>query len=343
MRAANGIYPHTTRLFPKNHGADAYAITGFAARCDWVVLSDHRVPHVYLRRNRHTDHPRHIFLSLRAPFHAIRHFVESILPGLTSDFVLITGSEDITLPRQTDARWREFDAQEQAMFARILDHPNLLHWYTENLDAGGHPKRSPLPLGLVFPDGMPNGIALPESPPLASRPLRVFCSHRQREGSQWEVRRHVARLANGPWRDVCTVPGGELPEPVFMATVERHAFVICAEGGGLDPSPKAWTALLHGAIPIIRDTALVPAYAHLPVVVVADWTADAISSVKLARWRAEMLPWFDDAAGRREVLHRLSSDYWWRLVEAGRPVAQPGALARRMERHGSGGITETLA
>lgn len=341
-RAANSLRPHGTRLFPKNRGANTYAITGVAARCDWVVLSDHHPPHIHLHRNRDTAHPRHIFLSLRAPARAIRHFAEWVLPKLTSDFVLITGSEDVTLPLQTDARWQRFDPQEQAMLACILDHPNLVHWYAENLDADGHAKRSPLPLGLVFPEGMPDGIVLPKPPALATRPPRALCAHRNREGPQWQTRRDVTRLARGPWRDICTVPGGEMPEPAFMAEVERHGFVICTEGGGLDPSPKAWSALLHGAVPIIRDTPLAAAYAHLPVVVISDWTAEALSRGRLARWQDALRPWFDDPPYRREVLHRLSADYWWRIIAAGRPVAQPGGLARRAGA-ASGDIAETPA
>lgn len=335
--------PHSTRLFPKNRGADGYAVTGLAARCDWVVLSDARAPHVHLHRNRDTDRPRHIFLSFRAPFHAIRYFAQSILPALASDFVLITGSEDVTLPRQTDARWRRFDAEERAMLARILDHPRLVHWYAENLDEGGDAKRSPLPLGLVFPDGMPDELVLPAPPPLARRPLRVFCAHRHRDGPQWAPRRHITRLAEGPWQGFCTAPAHEMPEPAFMAQVERHAFVLCAEGGGLDPAPKAWSALLHGAIPIIRNTALMPAYAHLPVAVVEDWHADALSPARLTRWRDALLPWFDDTSMRREVLHRLSADYWWRIIAAGRPVALPEPVAQLADAPRSGRIVEARA
>lgn len=334
MRAGHAICPQATRLFPKNRGADGYAITGIAARCDWVVLSDHRAPHIHLHRTRDTDHPRHIFLSLRAPFHAIRHFAERILPRLTSDFVLITGSEDVTLPRQTDARWRPFDAEEQAMLDAILDHPNLQHWYAENLDEGGHPKRSPLPLGLVFPDGTPDALLPPDPPPLARRPLRVFCAHRHREGPQWGLRRHVTGLAEGPWRAFCTVPAREMPETAFMARIEDHAFVLCAEGGGLDPSPKAFSALLHGAIPIIRATPVAAAYAHLPVAVVEGWTAEALSPDRLARWRDALVPRFDAPSARREVLHRLSVDYWWGIIEAGRPVEAKA---------GSGRIAEAFA
>jgi len=325
--ATQTLLPHATRLFPKNRGADGYAVTGVAARCDWVLLSDHHAPQIHLHRNRATAHPRHIFLSLRAPFQAIRAFHDRILPGLSRDFVLITGSEDITLPRQTDARWRRFTDEEHAMMDAILAHPNLLHWYAENLDQGGHDKRSPLPLGLVFPGGMPDRLIQPAPPPLAQRPLHAFCAHRHREGPQWEARRRVSQLANGPWRAFCTQPASELSEPAFMEQVERHAFVLCVEGGGLDPSPKAFSALLHGAIPIIRDTALTPAYARFPVVVVKDWSAQALSPRLLRRWHNALLPWFDEPSMRREVLHRLSLDYWWRLIESGARLKRTGGMA----------------
>lgn len=132
-----------------------------------------------------------------------------------------------------------------------------------------------------------------------------------------------------------------MPEADFMAALEAHAFMLCVEGGGLDPSPKAWSALLHGAIPIIRDSPLVPAYARLPDVVVADWHEGALCPAKLARWHAALRPWFDDPDARREVLHRLSGDYWWRLIAAARPLEGSGALARLPVP--SGGIVEARA
>lgn len=105
-----------------------------------------------------------------------------------------------------------------------------------------------------------------------------------------------------------------------MAEIERHAFVLCVEGGGVDPAPKAWSVLLHGAIPIIRRTALAPAYAHLPVVMVDEWTTDRLTPERFVHWRDELVQWFDDPELRREVLYRLSSDYWWSLISAGKPM-----------------------
>lgn len=314
--------PLTTRLFPKAGGADRYRISGLAARCDWVVLSDTQPPCHSCVRNRLTDTPRHIFLSLRNPFHAIRHFAQDVLPGLTAPFILISGSEDATLPRQTDRRWRPFDAEERALIARILASPLLVRWFVENLDDPAVPKMVPLPLGRVFPEGqgavpLPEvGLALPE------RPLRVLCGHRLRPGPQWETRRHVTDLARGPWAEFTTLLQEDLSEPDFLAQVAGHSFVLCVEGGGVDPSPKAWQVLEQGAIPIIRSHSLAAAYARLPVVIVPDWAPGHITPAALALWRAQRAPQFAEGPARQKLLHRLSLDFWWGEILAAWEEAQ---------------------
>lgn len=305
-----GVALHSTRLFPKFRGADAYRLTGIAARSDWVVLSDTRPPHALLVRQA-PGAPRHVFLSLREPFLALRFFCETVLPQIEGRFVLVSGSEDATVPAQTDRRWRPFDAAERAMIAALLGDPRLICWFAENLDTP-HPRMRPLPVGMVWPDGPPDPPAPhPVPPPLRSRPLRVLCAHRIRDGAQWEPRRKVSALAAGPWAEVTTRPAGDLPEAGFLAAVEAHSFVLCVEGGGLDPSPKAWTALLHGAIPILRDSPVAAAYRALPVAVVPAWEAGALDPARLAAWKAELAPMFDTPAGRARLLERLGLDHWW--------------------------------
>ena len=49
----------------------------------------------------------------------------------------------------------------------------------------------------------------------------------------------------------------------YLALVASVPFVACVHGGGLDPSPKAWEALLVGTIPIIGINIL--QYAPLPL------------------------------------------------------------------------------
>src|SRR5690606_38296292 len=97
---SSGFEPMSTRLFPKNRGADAYVVNGIARRCDWVVLSDRQPPQASLVRQVETEAPRHVFVSLREPFQALAFFIERVLPMIRGPFVLVSGSEDASLPRQ---------------------------------------------------------------------------------------------------------------------------------------------------------------------------------------------------------------------------------------------------
>ncbi len=314
---AKPLTAHSVRLFPRNQGADKYQVSGAAARCDWVLLSDLKSPHVALRRNCNTQTPRHIFISMRSPFSALTHFEKEILPQLNAKFVLVSGSEDATIPHQTDKRWRRFNEGERATISRILEHPKMLHWFAENLDDDSDARFSPLPTGLVREDGRADAAFIaPLPPPLHERPLRIFCAHRLRAGPQWETRRNVSRFAQSEWAHWTTFADAALSEDEYFENVERHAFVLCVEGGGLDPSPKAWQAILHGAIPIIRRSPVSKAYEDLPVAIVDDWRADAINEEKLRAWLETHRAAFDVPSGRRQTLHRLSADYWWAKIEA---------------------------
>jgi len=312
------ITPLSTRLFPKDLGADRYVPTGIAKKCDWVVLSDHQTPETHLVRQT-SGAPRFIFVSLRVPRTGLKYFADEVLPQLRSPFVLISGSEDATLPRQIDVRQQPFRAQEQDSLARILDHPMLRHWFVENLDrADWSPKVSPLPVGMVYtnPAEADQPINVPTVDPLMTRPLKVLCGHRIREGDQWTVRREVTALARQDWAEFCTVIDTSIPEAEFTQLMQTHAFVLCVEGGGLDPSPKAWQSILNGAVPIIRRSAVSKAYDQLPVMIIEDWAADGLSVQKLVDARNRLLFDFDTISGRKQTLKRLDIDYWWQQITA---------------------------
>ncbi|MBV1863480.1 MAG: hypothetical protein KUG74_03505 [Rhodobacteraceae bacterium] len=306
----------STRLFPKNHGASAYQVSGIAARCDWVVLTDWHQPKTMLHQNVSTTQPQHIFLSLREPFTAIRYFVEQIIPGLSAPFVLVSGSEDVTVPHQIDQRWRPFNAQERSLIEYLLGHPLLLHWFAENLDDNSHPRMSPLPLGMVFTNNYVQELAVPEIRPLRDRQPRILCAHRARPGPQWDIRREVSRLARTEWKQWCTVLDEEVSEDTFLDLVQQHAFVLCVEGGGIDPSPKAWQTILYGAVPIIRATPLQAAYRQLPVALIPDWQSQHITKAKLDQWFNDPSLHQELNANRKKTLERLGIDYWWHQIAA---------------------------
>ncbi|MEB3255353.1 MAG: hypothetical protein VKJ05_03080 [Synechococcaceae cyanobacterium] len=310
-----GLTVLSTRLFPKYGGAEAYALSGIAARCDWVVLSDEQEPQVVLRRRVERQTPRHVFLSLRQPYAALAFFEAEVLPRIRGPFRLVSGSEDVTLPRQLDKRWRPFTPEERKRIVRILHDPRLTAWAAENLDAGIHPKLMPLPVGLTFPEGgAERPLPIPRIPPQGCRPLRLLCAHRVREGPQWEPRRQVLEMARRELAAWTTLLEEEVPERRFIQLLRQHAFVLCVAGGGLDPSPKAWLAMLHGTIPVVQSSALDGAYRDLPVAFVDEWSAEALQPQQLAAWQRSLIAAIDTPEGRRRTLERLSLEHWWERI-----------------------------
>lgn len=343
---------HSTRLFPKNQGAERYVPTGIAGRCDWVVLSDRQAPQTSLLQLK-PGPPQTVFLSLREPFAALEFFYTEVLPKIHGRFVLVSGSEDVTLPAQLDKRWRSFNARERELLERIRLDSRVVAWFAENLDTAAA-KMHALPTGVL-----PDGPALPqlypaERPPAhAARPTRVLCCHRVREGAQWQTRKNVSAYCRSDGADLCTVIEEEVSLEAYIQAQQQHAFVLCVEGGGLDPSPKAWTSMRHGAIPIIRRTAASQAYADLPVAFVDDWSTPFLNRDWLESERTRLAHCFDQPEGWKKLCNRLSLDFWWRRIScflqtrAPAPERVPGRLTPLfvigMHRSGTSLLTALLA
>ncbi len=303
---------HNTRLYPKNRGAAVYRLTGIAARCDWVLLTDSRgQPHL---RGELATQPRTVFVSLRSCNEALPYFRSEVLPRIKSRFVLISGSEDFTVPNQIDGRWRKNNSEEQQAIRGILGDDRLIHWFIENRDEV-LPKTSSLPVGYVFEEQSSNLVRIEESTTrLVDRPLAVLCAHRVREGVQWDIRRRVTALCRDRFRELSVVVEEELPSDDFLKVLRRFPFALCVHGGGLDPSPKAWMCIANGTIPIIKSSPLDDAYKQLPVAFVEEWNEECLTPSRLTTWIETLSPHYEDPELRRRVLDKLSLDYWWSKI-----------------------------
>lgn len=307
--------PLGTRLFPKFKTASAVKLSGLASRCDWAIVTDPRQPHFEVRRTNPTDAPRTIFLSMRHYPTALRHLAHRILPDLTAPFILISGSEDVTLPTQTDARWPAFDEEETKAISAILASPFLVKWFAENLSERTHPKLEPLPVGLVVPDARHGEtVTLPEQAPrLSERSSLLLCAHMVRDGDQWERRRRVSSIAQRRWSAFTTILDEPVTRDKFYGLLKRHAFVLCVEGGGLDPSPKAWEAIMHGAVPVIRRSCISPAYRDFECLEIDEWSPGALTREGLESCRSRLIAIGKDDF-RADKVDMLGLDYWWRLI-----------------------------
>jgi hypothetical protein len=244
---------------------------------------------------------------------ALTFFADNVLSTLAHPFVLIVGSEDVTFPNGTgDTR---FASLPQPAVQKILSSPLLIHTFVENLDTVDPARFTPIPLGVLPWDGvLPSYEEAMHMLAPALRGTRVFVCHRNhRDGSQWNDRKQVQTLAETQWSAFSFAPSS-LTFSQFNEALCKSAFTVCAHGGGFDPSPRAWQALLCGSIPIIKRSPVDGAYAGLPVVFVDEWTADCITVEKLDAWQRELEMRFTDSRERAAVLHQLSLDYWWAKV-----------------------------
>lgn len=220
---------------------------------------------------------------------------------------IVIAGDDRTFPRQTDLRFGPNSQKEVKKAFEIANLPNVVGLLVENLDMPLRNSR-PLPAG-IWPQGPLDHsfrrIDFEDFPKKEFEKL-VFCAHRLREGPQFDARRKVFELSDTEWRDFTTTITKPLRHSEFLNELRRHPFTLCVEGGGIDPSPKAFEALLNGSIPIVRNSSVSAAYKGLPVFFVDDWDGAAVNEKNLI----DFYRTFNKTEYWRMVRKKLSSSYW---------------------------------
>jgi len=96
---------------------------------------------------------------------------------------------------------------------------------------------------------------------------KIFCCWRARSGQResaldWVVNNELT----------CTWVYNEMDRDDFLTHVGGHRFTLCPVGGGYDPAPRCWEALMLGSVPImLKKVNTKELYSHLPVLFVDKW------------------------------------------------------------------------
>ena len=290
---------------------------GIAAACDWALM----VPCLYadLMIEPRTIYVHHVMLEV---------FIEQILKHMPvhTRFVLVTSGTDHTIPTASgDVRFypmRGFSnvsSERGGPHWQVLTHSvQLVHWFCENHDINDD-RVSTLPTGIVKSiEGM-SPVPFNSAPsPLRHRPLRFLVSHRTRSMTgQWGHRQNVTNMCLKLLLtdDLCLYPSTHLSvdhrksisQRVWIHLATSVPFVLCVHGGGLDPSPKAWEAIMLGTIPIIQHSTLDDAYEQLPVVFVRSWQVLFEGNLTAIKSRLQgiveaLSPYYDDPIFRGPVV-----------------------------------------
>ena len=229
---------------------------------------------------------------------------------------VVSGGADATFPYQWDRRHASRTEDEVERIGNSIRKAGCPRWYAENLTSYD-PIFSPLP-GGVSPSPWRGSVGFVRTRPRRdSSDKLALCAHREgagrRSGPQFDERRAVSELARGEWAEFTYLPQASVSLDHFRGLLRKHAFTLCVEGGGIDPSPKAFEALRQGSIPVIKESPTADAYRHFPVLVVPSWDADSLDRSRLVseeqRIRTEWAEWFD-------VLERMTFKYWVSLIQS---------------------------
>jgi hypothetical protein len=227
--------------------------------------------------------------------------------------VVVYAGDDPTFPRQIDARYPGESLEANTALIGRLRAGGASEVFVENLDTAGV-GASPLPAGILPTMGMGSVrlvVTRHSRRQDARRSMRVLSAARLREGVQWETRRRVAELAQRDWAAFCDHLDHEVDARRFRALLSTHAFILCPQGGGLDPSPKAWEALLAGCIPIMQRTPTSSGYSHLPVLFVDEWVPEALNEDLILEASRDLRAQLDD---RLRLLEQLSVQHFARRM-----------------------------
>ena len=291
-------------------------ITGLASKCDWFIIGSSLV------NLKETDNPRFIFISQR--FSSLKYFISKILSKINNSFILLLCDEDCTFPLKIgDKRIKMQHLFDQKDVDILLENKYLLHIFVENLDTI-HPKMSNIPLGMCYPlDGKEKIYGNPPKIDINKKEFiniyfdkkkkLCFCTHRTRwkkkeHREQMLDRHNVDILCQTKWKNFVRYYE-KLPNKEFVNRLKNSKFCLCVHGGGLDPCPRFFEAIIYGSIPVIKHSTLDPIFSNrFPVVYVDNWNEFLLKKLE------ELRGFYEDKENRKRMLYFLTMEYWWNII-----------------------------
>jgi hypothetical protein len=294
--------------------------------CDWYINEKSILKLV------DTKEPKTIFINSRTPKTLI-NFTNNVLPNLNHKFVIVVAGYDWTWPLGLldPDQYRYHRVPEwQDLKMKLIDNPNVVRIFVENLDMD-HPKLEPIPLGMCFArfDKYYHQILNGEIDiNYDDKDIECLSQHNihwkcNADFRNWYFKyaddrikfnellkkEPLNKLIKSVQHDIeQTMYGRGVDE--FKTNVLKSTFLICIHGGGLDPCPKVWEGILLGAIPIIKKSTVSPAFKDLPVVVVDEFDEKHLTQDNFDKWWDDLSPYYHNKDKRKEVLYKLSTEYW---------------------------------
>lgn len=284
-----------TRVYGWQHNK----MSGLSKQCDCVIFWGviYNVPKSDVKT---------VFVCTRTNTYCI-YKLGKLLDTLENKVNVVIAGEDWTFPNSIDSRHKPTNEKDRLYFQQIINHDKINKIFVENLDEDLGDKVISIPLGINSFECPVNLKYFLKFENLTKKPLLITDFNRKSRGHE---RYNVRKLCDTVWVHFFKKTREHTNESYLKLLSNSSAFTLCVHGGGLDPCPKLFDALLVGVIPIIRKTPQSSAFNSFPVVILDDWTPDAITEEKLKEWYDIYSPYFLQPELRNEVLKKLSLKYW---------------------------------
>lgn len=200
-------------------------------------------------------------------FPHLDHFVERILPYQEQPFIVISSDGDLTVPNDANP----------ASVEKLLSHPKLICWYSQNADIqpAHNGKLRPIPIGLDLHSPRPAGTGsalyaqfkaiADRAPAMEDRSDKIFVDIHLNFTA--DLRQVVSeRLKGNP--NYAFLPG-RVPQTELWETYTRHKHVLSIVGHGYD-CHRTWEALGLGCRVVTLTSPIDPFLETQPIYVAPD-------------------------------------------------------------------------
>jgi len=208
---------------------------------------------------------------------ALPFFIHHVLHRMNCPFILVTGDNDETCPNGI--------FQNETFFHQFLDSPQLVHWFSQNLVGGLHPKLTQIPIGLDYHTLSNNSHHVwgkQKSPLDQEKELQEINAHANKPFWERELKAHAnfhfamysddrVQAKNKIAIDLVCYELNQQERRQTWIHQTKFAFVISPHGMGMD-CHRTWEALCLGCIPIVKTSPLNSLYDGLPVLILNDWS-----------------------------------------------------------------------
>lgn len=224
----------------------------FAKHFDWCMIPMNQN---LLLANKRTNIPKTIYL--KTDF--LPQFVNTILPNINSEFVLITAASDYSPEVNFN---REYNL--------LINNSKVKFWFMNNM-RHKHPKSFSLPAGFAAGTFWENSTVrdhkksdefftnIWNSTTREKKINKVFCSFRNRSenvcGSDMVIRPQIWNIIKNNPSDIFDIyEPDSLRFEKFVEKVSEYKYFLIPHGNGMDPSPSLWISLICKTIPVIYKT-----------------------------------------------------------------------------------------